>query len=131
MEFTDLFTTQGRANRAWYLWHIVLDDLVIVSLVIAMITLSVILSTPLLVIPLIGVILGGVWAAITITVKRLHDLGRPGWHWFLLGVPIYNIYLGLVLLFKRGSWGDNQFGPDPLSFEDRTRYLDSQPPMLP
>jgi uncharacterized membrane protein YhaH (DUF805 family) len=125
MQLTELFTTQGRANRAWYFWHILLDDLVIVTVVVLMLALSVILNTPLLLVPLVGVVLAGVWAGIAITVKRLHDLGRPGWHWLLLAVPLYNIYLGLVLLFQRGSWGDNQFGPDPLAFKDRARYLDS------
>jgi uncharacterized membrane protein YhaH (DUF805 family) len=26
-------------------------------------------------------------------VKRLHNLDRPGWHFWLLFVPFYNIYL--------------------------------------
>jgi uncharacterized membrane protein YhaH (DUF805 family) len=108
-----------------YSWHILLDDLVIFMIVLLMITLTVVLNTPLLLVPMAGAILAGLWAGIAITVKRLHDLDRPGWHWFLLAVPIYNIYLGLVLLFQRGSWGGNRFGPDPLAFEDRPQYLDS------
>jgi uncharacterized membrane protein YhaH (DUF805 family) len=48
-------------------------------------------------------------------VKRLHDLGRSGWEYFLFLLPFYNIYLGLLLLFKRGSDGDNKYGPDPLA----------------
>lgn len=37
------------------------------------------------------------------TVKRLHDLGRPGRHYWLAYVPIYNIYFGLQLLFQEGA----------------------------
>ena len=47
-------------------------------------------------------------------VKRLHDLGRPGSHYWFFLVPLYNLYLGFMLLFQRGSDGNNQFGGDPV-----------------
>lgn len=50
-----------------------------------------------------------------VCVKRLHDLDRPGWHFWLLLVPLYNIYLSFVMLFARGTEGSNQFGPDPVT----------------
>ncbi|MCZ6766762.1 MAG: DUF805 domain-containing protein [bacterium] len=46
-------------------------------------------------------------------VKRLHDLGRPGVHYWLFLIPLYNLYLGFVLLFQKGGEGPNQFGNDP------------------
>lgn len=113
--FFELFSTQGRANRAWYFWHILLDDLAIATLAIVLVMIGVLTGSPLVVLPILGVLAAGVWAAIAVTVKRLHDLDRPGWHWFLLGVPLYNIYLGLVLLFAKGTDGANRFGLDPLS----------------
>lgn len=42
--------------------------------------------------------------------KRLHDLGRPGYHYFLLFVPVYNIYLLCCLVFKKGEAEDNAYG---------------------
>lgn len=48
-------------------------------------------------------------------VKRFHDLGRPGSHYWLLLIPIYNIYLGFVLLLKKGAAGHNEYGADPLA----------------
>lgn len=48
-------------------------------------------------------------------VRRLHDLDRSGAHYWLLLVPVYNIYLGLLLLFKKGTSGPNRFGEDPLA----------------
>ena len=124
MDFLDLFSPRGRANRAWYFWHILLDDLVVLGLIIAMIVVSTVLGNPFLVIPIVGVILGGIWAAISITVKRLHDLGRPGWHILLFMVPIYNLYLGLVLLLKRGTWGWNEYGADPLTSGSPGGYIE-------
>lgn len=47
-------------------------------------------------------------------IKRMHDLDKPGAHILFLLVPFYNIYIGIILLFKRGTVGPNQFGPDPL-----------------
>lgn len=50
----------------------------------------------------------------TTIVRRLHDLDRPGTHWWLALVPIYNLYLGILLTFKKGTTGANRYGPDPL-----------------
>lgn len=120
----DLFTFDGRANRAWYFWHIVLDDLAIITAMLALIVLGATMDiSGLVILPALGVMLGGGMAAIAITVRRLHDLERPGWHWWLLMIPLYNFYLGLVLLFKPGTVGPNRYGHDPLEAARRSAYL--------
>lgn len=48
-----------------------------------------------------------------VSVRRLHDLGRSGWHFWLFLVPFYGIYFSLVLCFTRGSTSDNEYGPAP------------------
>ncbi len=111
--FLELFSTRGRANRAWYIWHVILDELVIIGGVVFLITMGEIVGK-LVVLPMIGVVVAGTWAAIAITVKRLQDMDRPGWHVLLLLVPFYNLYLGLRLIFSPGTRGENRFGPDPL-----------------
>lgn len=55
---------------------------------------------------------GGV-ANTFLVIRRLHDLGNPGTHTWLLLVPMYNVYLLLILTFARGVQGQNQYGPDP------------------
>jgi uncharacterized membrane protein YhaH (DUF805 family) len=112
--FIDLFKTGGRANRAWYLWHIILDDIAMVTAGVGLLVLAVVTGIPLLILPAIGVFVAGFWAGVCVTIKRLHDIDRPGWHWWLLLIPLYNIYLGLSLLFVKGTSGPNQFGGDPL-----------------
>jgi uncharacterized membrane protein YhaH (DUF805 family) len=119
----DLFSFEGRANRAWYLWHILLDDLVMFTLAIVFIVMMTVTGIPLFALPLAGAIIGGVWAGAAVTVKRLHDLDRPGWHWWLLLVPIVNIYMGVILLFAKGTEGSNQFGRDPLMAAKVDGYL--------
>ena len=111
----DLFSSQGRANRSWYFWHIVLDDLAMVTAAVGLFLLADVTGVTLLILPAIGVILAGIWAGMCITFKRLHDLDRPSWHWLLLMIPLYNLYLGLVLLFQKGTSGPNRFGADPLA----------------
>ena len=44
-------------------------------------------------------------------VKRLHDLDRPGAHYWLQLIPIYGLYLELLLLLKPGTEGENRYGP--------------------
>ena len=83
------------------------------------------LGNALVLLPLLGVVLGGTWAAIAITVKRLHDLDRPGWHFWLFMIPLYNFYLGLVLLFKKGTDGPNEYGHDPLKAAERSMHLEA------
>ncbi|WP_445330234.1 DUF805 domain-containing protein [Tepidibacter sp. Z1-5] len=51
---------------------------------------------------------------IYLTIQRLHDINRPKLHIFLLLIPIYNIYLSFLLYFKKGSYGFNKYGEDPL-----------------
>lgn len=118
--FLELFSLSGRANRARYIWHIILDDLVVAGMVgmllfSSLITPLAFLPAPLIVLPAIGIGLAGAWAALAITVKRLHDLDRPGWHVLLFAVPLYNIYLSIVLFIVAGTRGDNEYGPDPLA----------------
>ena len=65
----------------------------------------------------LGLVIGilGAFTVAVQVVKRLHDIGKPGAHYWLLLIPIYNIYLGLVLLFKKGNEGPNEYGDDPLT----------------
>ena len=51
--------------------------------------------------------------AISVSVRRLHDVDKSGW-WYWVGlVPL----IGLIILFfyvQKGTVGANRFGPDPL-----------------
>ena len=44
--------------------------------------------------------------SITVTIRRLHDVGKSGWFMF---IPIY----GEILLFFNSEQGLNQYGPNP------------------
>lgn len=72
------------------------------------------------------------WVHFSVTVKRLHDLNRPTWHYIFYGLlPLFLmmmvIYPTLSVIgfavwlwtkyrlgFIRGTEGPNDYGPDPL-----------------
>lgn len=65
-----------------------------------------------------GVIMGIYYLAviiptIAVTVRRLHDNGKSGWMYFIFLVPIIGVFWLLILLFREGQKGENQYGPDP------------------
>jgi uncharacterized membrane protein YhaH (DUF805 family) len=119
-----LFSTRGRAPRSTYFMHTVFDGVVGVALFIAIGVMLDMLgqaAEPLLIMCWLGVFAVMGWSEIAVTVRRLHDLNRPGSHFVLLMIPFYNIYLQIVLLCRCGTIGDNQYGPDPLSSKDQHR----------
>ena len=54
-------------------------------------------------------------SASSLSIRRLHDLDRNGWFWLLCFIPLVNFFLGIYLLFFRGTKGENRYGPDPLA----------------
>lgn len=54
-------------------------------------------------------------ASYMLMIRRLHDTGLSGFLILLNFVPLVNLGLLLYVLFKKGTEGDNQYGPDPLS----------------
>jgi uncharacterized membrane protein YhaH (DUF805 family) len=52
-------------------------------------------------------------AQLAVAIRRLHDLGRPGKHLWLVLVPFYGLYFLLILSFAPGAPGTNSYGPDP------------------
>ncbi|EKU71120.1 DUF805 domain-containing protein [Selenomonas sp. F0473] len=59
-------------------------------------------------------------SAYMLMIRRLHDTNQSGFFCLLNFVPFVNIGLGLYLLFKKGTEGDNDYGSDPL---DMTGYV--------
>jgi uncharacterized membrane protein YhaH (DUF805 family) len=53
--------------------------------------------------------------ALSVYVRRLHDLGRSGWWYWLILIPVVGWVILFVWFVSRGTRGPNRFGPDPLS----------------
>ena len=52
--------------------------------------------------------------SVMLGIRRLHDLDKSGWWYLLLFVPLVNFFFALYMLFCKGTYGNNQYGPDPL-----------------
>lgn len=51
--------------------------------------------------------------SIAVAARRLHDVDRSGW-WMLIAFTIIGIIPLVYWYCKKGTDGDNRFGPDPL-----------------
>lgn len=95
------FSIDGRLNRGAYFKRIILFALL--SIVTIPIGIGIVMS------------LFSFFFLLPTYVQRAHDLDKPG-TWLLWGlVPIVNFFIGLMLLFSRGTPGPNRYGADPLS----------------
>lgn len=53
-------------------------------------------------------------AVLTAGTRRLHDQARSAWWWLAVLVPVVGpLVLALLLCFRRGTVGENQYGDDP------------------
>lgn len=118
-----LFSFQGRAGRAQYFWHSFLDSFVMMALIFGVVyalgfqdmaTTGMTATHIIGIVLIIAIVLAGVMSELAVTIRRFHDLGRPGVHYFLTMIPFYNIYIGFMLLFQKGNDGPNNYGTDPL-----------------
>lgn len=60
-------------------------------------------------------LLGSSWSMIALTVKRLHDISKPGFLALLLFVPTVNMVTVVVLMFWPSSPQSNEHGPPPFA----------------
>lgn len=51
---------------------------------------------------------------VAVSIRRLHDVDRSGWWTLILIIPFAGFAVLLYWLCRRGTAGDNRFGPDPL-----------------
>lgn len=109
-------STQGRMSRAGYFWKgAAASALLYGGIILSMMLMPNMVesdSLPLSVWVMLGIF--AVYDGVN-TVKRLHDLNKPGWHYWLQYVPLYNIYLGIVLTFRAGTPSTNDYGENPLT----------------
>ncbi len=50
---------------------------------------------------------------LAVLVRRLHDVGKSGWFFFIVLIPLAGVIWLLVLLFTDSQVGPNKYGPNP------------------
>jgi len=48
-----------------------------------------------------------------VLVRRLHDVGKSGWFFLIVLIPLIGAIWLLILLFRDGEQGENKWGPNP------------------
>ena len=61
---------------------------------------------------LIGIIVHFI-PSLSVVVRRLHDVGKSGWFYFIFLIPLIGVLWLLVLCCTEGQKQDNKWGPDP------------------
>ena len=51
--------------------------------------------------------------SLAVVVRRLHDVGKSGWFYFIFLIPLIGVLWLLVLYCTEGQKQDNKWGPDP------------------
>ena len=108
-------TFQGRATRSEYWWFALFMTLVVIA---AMVVDFLIFGYDPADTTSFGVVyslvsLGLLLPSLGALVRRLHDVDRSGWWYFIVLVPIIGVIVLIVFLVKRGTPGTNRYGPDP------------------
>ncbi|MBV5324775.1 MAG: DUF805 domain-containing protein [Rhodospirillaceae bacterium] len=103
-------TVQGRAVRSEY-WFFMLFT-VIADVVIQIV--GGMLGELGLYLAIIGLIAVAI-PSVTATVRRLHDMGRSGWWYFIVMVPMVGPILLVIWLCKPSEAGANRFGEPALT----------------
>ncbi len=93
----------GRSRRSEYWWAFLFNTIV---------------ATVLAFLPEGLAFLSGLWSlvilvpSLALCIRRLHDVGKSGWWYLFLLIPLVG---GIILLvqFCKDSTEDNQWGPDP------------------
>lgn len=107
-------TFTGRAQRSEYWWFILF--VVIVSVLSGMLdgilglTFDEDGNGPIQSLVGLAILL----PTISVSVRRLHDLDRSGWWWWIQLIPLIGFIIFLVFACTPGTDGPNRFGPDPL-----------------
>ena len=107
------FNFSGRSRRAAY-WYAML-----VNLIISVVLLLLADAVPAL--SALGWIydLATVIPCIALCVRRLHDIGKRGWWWLLVFVPLIGAIMLIYWFAQEGDYGGNAYGPDPKAGQER------------
>lgn len=104
--FTNYANFNGRARRSEY-WYFTLFN-IIVSSIISVVSTNIGLP-----------ILATIWSlavlipGLAVVVRRLHDIGKSGWWYFIVLVPCVGAIMMIVFFCTDSEQGSNQYGDCP------------------
>jgi uncharacterized membrane protein YhaH (DUF805 family) len=119
--FKNYSNFRGRARRAEYWYFVLANFLIVIPIyvigIIAVTTENIGLST--LTFTFYGLfLLATIVPGLAVIVRRLHDLNRSGWSYFIGFIPLIGAIILLVWFFTEGDRFPNNYGGDPKNIPD-------------
>jgi len=105
--FNKYATFDGRAGRAEY-WWFALFYLIIYAVALV---IDIVAGTKFVFILIVS--LGMLLPTLAAGVRRLHDIDKSGWWYFISLIPFIGGIWLLVLFVQAGTPGQNSYGPPP------------------
>ncbi len=114
--FKNYANFQGRARRSEYWYFALCNILVMLPFYILAMVAAANDSSGLATFGLIVYIilaLGLLVPSLAVSVRRLHDIGKSGWYYLFILIPLVGPIILLVWFFMEGNRAPNQYGADP------------------
>jgi uncharacterized membrane protein YhaH (DUF805 family) len=114
--FENYANFSGRARRSEYWWFTLANLLIILILAIFAV---VFFATELEPVGIGFLVIMGLYVLATfipniaVVVRRMHDIDKSGWYYFVSWIPYVGGIWFLVLTCTNGTAGSNNYGPDP------------------
>lgn len=109
----------GRARRKEF-WYYVLAEMILHFGGLIFLLVIALINTKLIVLGYIIWLLLSLFLFIprlALEVRRLHDVGKSGWHIFVSLIPLVGAIYLLYLFISEGDQGANKYGEDPKASE--------------
>jgi uncharacterized membrane protein YhaH (DUF805 family) len=111
--FTKFFNFKDRASRSEYWWFYLFFWVVIFLAAFSESFKDSYLSI------LFGLVILIAWIPlISVSVRRLHDVNKSGWYFFISIIPYLGPLFFLFFTLEKGTLGNNNYGKFPLQFKD-------------
>ena len=116
--FKLFFSFSGRINRKVFIWSWLF--LTLIQMGVSYLIVENPISSFLVMLPVMHFMA-------VLAIKRFHDLNKSGWFYLCLWIPLVGLYFYALLIFKKGTTGNNTYGPDLLVKKQKREDAPSEP----
>ncbi len=109
----------GRARRSEF-WYYVLCNYIVIFLL--MLVASAIGEAGFVIVLIYGLAI--IVPSLAMVVRRLHDVGKSGWFYFIAFIPVIGGIWLFVLECTDSDFGENQYGPNPKGIGNKNNFDD-------
>ena len=109
----------GRARRSEYWYYTLMNVIIVIALEILLGVGAMASSALALIVGLLLIVyaIGTLVPSIAVMVRRLHDIGKSGWWYFIALIPLAGPIWLIVLLATDSQPGSNEYGINPKTGE--------------